>query len=158
MLRAVLELIILTLSSVTGQGNNQSPCYPCVCSRSVLPAPDRRLPFMLANVIIPAGACSRTAGLRCGCLCTYTAKMVCSIDSNHGPQFWKRKRGVGGIAPNAWRNSLVAKRGSREPPGQINGTNFLRLRILCRKRILMLPENIFGRRGFFGGIFEVTSV
>ena len=27
--------------------------------------------------------------------------------------------------------SLVAKRGVRAPPGQINGTNFFRLRILC---------------------------
>ena len=53
--------------------------------------------------------------------------------------------------------SLVAKRGPRAPPGQINGTNFFRLRILGRKRILMLPENIFGRRVLFGGLFEVTS-
>ena len=55
-------------------------------------------------------------------------------------------------------NSLVAKRGPRAPPGQINETNFFRLRIVCRKRILMLPENIFGRQGVFRGLFEVTSV
>ena len=49
-------------------------------------------------------------------------------------------------------NSLVAKRGPRAPPGQINGTNFTRLRILCSKRILMLPENIYsGGGGFSGG-------
>ena len=54
--------------------------------------------------------------------------------------------------------SLVAKRGPRAPPGQINGTNFFRLRIFCKKRILMLPEIIFGRRGVFGGLFEVTAV
>ena len=46
---------------------------------------------------------------------------------------------------------LVAHGVPRAPPWQIYGTNFFRLRILCRKRMLMLEENIYGRWGWFGG-------